>query len=476
MAAPGGRHTLAALEVCGVLLCLAATLLFKFDEKQPIPYMDEQFHIGQVIKYCEGNFYEWDPKITTFPGLYLISLGVLKPVGWLMGWDEDTTCSVLNLRAINIMFSIGNFYLFLALIRKIHGKDKNYQDTVAVVTAVVLSLFPVMYFFTFLYYTDPGSTFFTLLMYLLSLHDNHKVAAMMGLVAILFRQTNVIWVAFVAGVKFGDLVVRYVGPEKRDIPKEAIGSMDFLIYSVYLLFVGLKDRTKEFQQLLSSFLSSTWSYILLFVGFAAFIVFNGGIVVGDRSAHVAVLNFPQLFYFSCVTFIFAFPHMLTLFKAFHFVDFLFRRPVLFFMCYLISCVLAMYFTYEHPYLLADNRHYTFYIWRRIYLLHPYMRYILIPAYIYCYWAIHENLQNRHVWWKLTYAVALFLSTVPQQLMEFRYFIIPYLLFRLHSPLSNLSKLMMELVIAIAVNAVTIHLFLNRPFTWPNSNDVQRFMW
>ncbi|CAG8471450.1 451_t:CDS:2 [Scutellospora calospora] len=35
----------------------------------PNPYMDEIFHISQAQKYCEGNYFEWDPKLTTPPGL-----------------------------------------------------------------------------------------------------------------------------------------------------------------------------------------------------------------------------------------------------------------------------------------------------------------------------------------------------------------------------------------------------------------------
>jgi alpha-1,2-glucosyltransferase len=41
---------------------------------------------------------------------------------------------------------------------------------------------------------------------------------------------------------------------------------------------------------------------------------------------------------------------------------------------------------HHPFLLSDNRHYTFYVWRRIFLLHPFVPYLLIPGYIVCAWA------------------------------------------------------------------------------------------
>jgi hypothetical protein len=37
----------------------------------------------------------------------------------------------------------------------------------------------------------------------------------------------------------------------------------------------------------------------------------------------------------------------------------------------------------HPFLLADNRHYPFYIWRRIINRHAYSRYTLAPMYLGC---------------------------------------------------------------------------------------------
>jgi alpha-1,2-glucosyltransferase len=41
---------------------------------------------------------------------------------------------------------------------------------------------------------------------------------------------------------------------------------------------------------------------------------------------------------------------------------------------------------HHPFLLSDNRHYTFYVWRRIFLSHPFVPYVFIPGYIACAWA------------------------------------------------------------------------------------------
>ena len=39
---------------------------------------DEPFHVRQTRQYCEGNWDDWDPKITTFPGLYLAGVGYAR--------------------------------------------------------------------------------------------------------------------------------------------------------------------------------------------------------------------------------------------------------------------------------------------------------------------------------------------------------------------------------------------------------------
>lgn len=54
------------------------------------------------------------------------------------------------------------------------------------------------------------------------------------------------------------------------------------------------------------------------------------------------------------------------------------------------CLLTQWSTFpfriHHPFLLADNRHYTFYIWRRVFMFHPIAPFLLIPGYIACAWA------------------------------------------------------------------------------------------
>jgi hypothetical protein len=69
------------------------------------------------------------------------------------------------LRATNIAFATGILVVVSRLLKLLHpGTD----STRLILYALALGCFPVSMFYTFLYYTDSGSTFFVLLSYLLS--------------------------------------------------------------------------------------------------------------------------------------------------------------------------------------------------------------------------------------------------------------------------------------------------------------------
>ena len=73
---------------------------------------------------CWPFVFKWDPMITTLPGLYLLSVGVVKPASWIFGWSEHVVCSIGMLRFVNLLFSVGNFYLLYLLLRKVQPRHK----------------------------------------------------------------------------------------------------------------------------------------------------------------------------------------------------------------------------------------------------------------------------------------------------------------------------------------------------------------
>lgn len=335
------------------------------------------------------------------------------------------------------------------------------------ITAFVISGFPLLYFFTFLYYTDQGSTFFTLLCYLLSLNAYHKSAAIVGAIAIMFRQTNVIWVMFAVGVS----VVRIYDASLRvsSVQEKLALSTDFRTY--YNVFVLITKRQ------FSKIMSISWPYILVALAFIAFVIFNGSIVVGDKDSHQPALHIPQLLYFLSFSLFFSAPH---LWRPSYFISFINDALEYWYLTLFgaIAMVISVYkFTFVHTYLLADNRHYTFYIWRRLYNLHPAVPYLIIPIHLYAIYILYKTLaEKRSNLWIFIFTIAVVLVTVPQRLLEFRYFIVPYVMMRLNFPLMSYPFLLLEIFIYFSVNYLTIVTYINSPFVWLRSGEVQRFMW
>lgn len=69
-------------------------------------------------------FPQWDPMITTLPGLYLASVGLIRPVVWLADLKGIVVCSTAMLRFINLLFNSGNLYIIYLIICRLHIKDK----------------------------------------------------------------------------------------------------------------------------------------------------------------------------------------------------------------------------------------------------------------------------------------------------------------------------------------------------------------
>lgn len=334
----------------------------------------------------------------------------------------------------------------------------------------------MLYFFTFLYYTDPGSTFFTLLMYYLGLKHKHFKAAVSGVVAVLYRQTNIVWVVFVAGNTIIDKLLDYMSVKKKDLNPNIVQEFSFINILFQQILRDIRLNRKRIFALFWNIVKTTWAYVLVGFGFLAFIIVNGSIVVGAKNDHQAGLHFPQILYFLSFTCAFSFMHILSLHAITSFFKFVFKRPVITIIVCITFWLMISKFTYAHRYLLSDNRHYTFYIWSRVFRRHDLVKYALIPGYMFALWTICNLLQHCNILWKLVFSLCMFMNLVPSMLLEFRYFIIPYLLLRLHIKNRSYSRTFMELVVYICINAVTLYIFLYKPFKWDNETAIQRFMW
>ncbi|KAI9352897.1 alpha-2-glucosyltransferase Alg10 [Obelidium mucronatum] len=428
--------------------------------------MDEIFHIPQAQRYCAGNWSYYDEKLTTPPGLYIASLVILKPFTSII----PDLCSVSSLRFTNVLFYIGSLIVFGKLLNRTRSTSsfnlKNWVET------FVIGFFPLSYFFHFLYYTDSGSTLFTFWGFLLALEGNHVGSAALSLIAMTFRQTNVIWMLFAAGAT----VIDTLSDKRNPITKGSLSTELSLSSVSSLVVLGF---THFFY-----LITIIWPYFVSLGLFGAYIVWNGGIVLGDKSNHVAQLHVVQVFYFSGFSAFFLAPAIQLHDKVGSLVRTL--RTVLATPKGLIVLALVPVafgwiisrFTIEHPFLLADNRHFTFYIWKYIFRSSPYLRYTLIPGYIAALWILWTHLSTaKSSLYSFLFFICLGLTLIPSPLMEFRYYIIPYLLLRILAKPTTWTSLGLEFLLYSGINLITFWLFLERPFVWESEpGKLQRFMY
>ena len=243
------------------------------------------------------------------------------------------------------------------------------------------------------------------------------------------------------------------------------------------LFAALLRYLLVIQNILQ-IITLVWPYLIVAVLFVLFIYVNDGIVVGDRSSHQSVLNLPQLLYFSAFSLFFGLPILISVDKLQRFV-YTIKKKVVWTVIFALSCsYIIVFYTHVHPYLLADNRHYVFYLWRWL-LGKRFIRLLLIPVYLYSAWSMNDSLRsNRHctILWRLVFLVCVAAVIVPQKLLEFRYFILPYIFFRLHVKEHRLNIILLEILFFVAINAFTILVFVNKTFHWEDIKEQQRIIW
>lgn len=124
---------MSALYIIVVIYIMLSLPLFYLVFTASELIVDEEFHLRQGRHYCMGDFhivsqsidsivlleyknifiFQWDPKITTFPGLYLLSSVFLLPLG---------ICSTFALRLTSLFASVVNVVLIYEIRRSFQLK------------------------------------------------------------------------------------------------------------------------------------------------------------------------------------------------------------------------------------------------------------------------------------------------------------------------------------------------------------------
>lgn len=249
---------------------------------------------------------------------------------------------------------------------------------------------------------------------------------------------------------------------------------------------------------------------------------------GDKENHIAGIHLAQMLYIWPYFIFFSWPllvpHLVEAFLSngntawsYRFKPWAQRMPRLWVAQMILAAMLAVahYNTVVHPFIRADNRHYVFYVFRYL-LWHRWVRYGAVPVYFVCAWAainllggLPESVEEAkaatkdtmkvtsrypkggfvdgprvRVSFVLVWLIATSLSVITAPLVEPRYFLIPWVMWRLHIPIERSVKrrsldvrLTLETVWFLAVNFALGYMFLYKGFAWQQEpGNVQRFMW
>jgi len=382
--------------------------------------MDEIYHMDQVRAYCRGNYGYWNKLITTPPALYL-----LTPRFLCQGFER-----YMN----SILFPI--LFVGLYKLRRRFYISGSHSD--AVLTSLSVSFLPVLFDTSILYYTDLLSLI-TVVWGFAAL--NPQISAVFFFASVLTRQTNIVW----AGL--------------------------------YVLCALVKNFDKN-RPISSLFWTSIkhHAFIVILFCFIIFVHLNQGIVLGDRTAHEVTLHIPQLLYFSGFLLFSAAPVFLfDLQRVFTTVlrQWYILIPIAFLMYLAVDCC-----TSAHKYLLADNRHFTFYIWRKWFMRFDAAKFYTIPIYLISVAFAFPRIANSQGWLISTLGLLCTAATlIPSPLFEFRYYIIPFALWRMSIMERRREIILLEVLSHLIVSGAALYLFFEKPFRWPHDpKDLQRFMW
>ena len=575
-------------------------------EKKSHAKQDETFHVNQTRAYCEGRWREWDPKITTPPGLYVLAVGWARALRAAAALRRrllppsssssspsfrrsplplpplEDFCTMTSLRSLNVLLSVACFVAAAAVHRGLHfvswtktkrkrpGGGGATTETVVVeenarlaargypltlAAAALVSLLPTHAFYSFLFYTDVGALAAILGSWAFSLRRRYWPSAAFSLVALSFRQTSAVWCCFV----LGDAALRELTLFQRRSEGEGGGQGEqgggspspppptILREAAAVAAALLENRARVLRRVLSG----CFPLFIPLLASAAFVRWNGGsLALGDRDNHAVSAHWAQALYASCFAFLALFP---ALGRGADVVSALVEispvravavgeaeeggarasssrrggrggggksvalRPNVrglrsFLSLFCFAWLAAAHGTIEHPFLLSDNRHFSFYAWRLARrLLGPvgsagrtaatalagaaafaWLRRLLTGA------PSPPSATNRFPRaWFLGFALAAALSLVPSPLLEFRYFTPTVAVAALAgaapagrggrgggggrpspsspapAPPPSPGQLALALLLYVGVLAAVVRVFLMRPFE--QDGELKRFM-
>lgn len=402
-------------------------------------YMDEVFHVPQGLSFhawlnsgLRASAFHWNPVITTFPGVYIVSylLG-----GFLVG--PEYSLSVLSLFRFANSIAITGLMLYVV-----------WRMTKSVGTTLMVVLFPLNYFYHFLFYTDPGATCFILASFWLLRERRFVASGIAGIAALAMRQTNIVWI-------FGFCLDYCVDSWKQRNGRNKIETMARLVFRI---------------------LADLWIHVFIGIGFLIFFIKNNfSIVIGHHEYHSINLHWSQFNYFVLIVVVATEP---SLWRLSRFTCFDSRREKILFAVGFVLALFASELGYIRHLFLNDTRHLTHALHRWV-LCFRAVRSLVVPL------LVAQGISKANIFRPSNNIQGLRMSIfwlcnmlvlVPTPLMEMRYFSVPCSLLLLGTSwCTNESEKWKRVKYFAALNLVSFILFLFFPITG-DEGDTRRFMY
>jgi alpha-1,2-glucosyltransferase len=219
-------------QVLGYLclaLALVGALLFCLQQNFRV---DEPTHFDQIRRFFLGS-YTLTPTLTNIPGYHALMAALCSLYG---------ATSVPIVRTLNAAFGAILIVVFALNLRAIHGGASLRRVT-------QFAFLPILFPYLFLVYTEVVSTLLVLLAVLATVRRRYVLAVLACGLGVLVRQPNIAWLLLplIANIRQHD---RWPGVD------------------------DLKSLARRF-----------WPALLVVTAFAAFVVRNHGVALGQQDAH-----------------------------------------------------------------------------------------------------------------------------------------------------------------------------------------------
>lgn len=386
---------------------------------------DEDVHRYQIYWFLNGRF-EIYKYVTMIPLYHATVAGLAKLTGLI---------SLDGMRFVHMLISASVVPAMYRLVGCFYPQE-------AISRTLLLLFIPFFFPLFFLTYTDPLSLAVILFFIERAWNKHYITAGIVAFVAVLVRQTNIIWIGFTVLA----VVLQIAQSSTSDFRWR-------LFFDRYALFN---------LNFLKTVIKPCLTFVPVIIAFIIFVFINGGVAVGDADQHQISLNLSNLYFFMLVAFVLFLPLNIEQVPA---IARLLRRHL--WVLLLLGAIFYIYYvTFGHPHK-YNSTALSFY--RHNLILHYVCDFVTgrVLAFIPIAWmgltltTMLISDRNRHLI-GLMLIFALF-SFVPLPLIEQRYYMVTLaLLLVLRPSISRLSSVL-TLLVFMSANAYILFSITHKHF-------------